>query len=310
MRDLRPPRIPIGMALVRRLHGSLESGRKAGGRFVLGGLLLTLLPAGLAHGQSQPPMPETTSAPTAASDTHGDEIAGLRQQIDEMQQRLKAQQCNSIEQAIKFQQLEPAAAGPGRQSVATGQPAAAASCRLRPTRRHAARPIRPLPAPSRRGLLFPSPRPAADPCYPRAIVGGQYRMMFNAADYGYHPVVHQRQPASQGFINERLRTLVDRADQRQRGGLRPGPDGKRFLGYQLRLAQDVLVPPPDTADDQVGMMLRYGYLAYHDDCLGRLQAGIQGWQDSFRRRCSAPTGISTWVDFPGCENSRSSTTRR
>ena len=29
------------------------------------------------------------------------------------------------------------------------------------------------------------------------------------------------------------------------------------------------------------MMMRYGYLAYHTDDLGRFQAGIQGWQDSF-----------------------------
>ena len=38
---------------------------------------------------------------------------------------------------------------------------------------------------------------------------------------------------------------------------------------------------PGTAADQVGVMLRYGYLAYHDDCVGRFQAGIQPWQDSF-----------------------------
>lgn len=33
--------------------------------------------------------------------------------------------------------------------------------------------------------------------------------------------------------------------------------------------------------DRAGVMLRYGYLVYHDEALGRMQAGIQGWQDSF-----------------------------
>ena len=39
-------------------------------------------------------------------------------------------------------------------------------------------------------------------------------------------------------------------------------------------------------------MLRYGYLAYHNDGLGRLQAGIQAWQDSF-----AQTLFSSDWDF-------------
>ena len=65
-----------------------------------------------------------------------------------------------------------------------------------------------------------------------------------------------------------------------------------------------------TAGDQVGVMLRYGYLAYHDDCLGRLQAGIQPWQDSFSQTLFSSdwdfsVGGLSWV-----RNARSWATRR
>jgi hypothetical protein len=78
MWDHRPTRMQVGRH-PREETVSMdrwESGFKASRRFVLCALLLALLPAALAHGQTQPPMPEATAATAASGDAHGDEIAG------------------------------------------------------------------------------------------------------------------------------------------------------------------------------------------------------------------------------------------
>jgi hypothetical protein len=245
---------------------------RAGRGFVLGGIALALLPASLVHGQA--PLPEATSTGPVASAAGADDIAALRQQVEQMQQLLHAQQAQLDQQAIQFQQL-------------TAQRPALAE-------------IPPAPAGLPPGPVADTPRWTADPtpagtippgivlppggwpdgsCYPRIIIGGQYRVMFNAANYEYHPVSISDNQPSQAFINERLRTwmTVQTSDnveayvQAQMGGYLWGEN------YDLPKT----FTAPGTADDQVGVMLRYGYLSYHNDGLGRLQVGIQPWQDSF-----------------------------
>jgi hypothetical protein len=49
-------------------------------------------------------------------------------------------------------------------------------------------------------------------CYPRAILGGQYRLMFNGTDYGYRPESLTNE-ASQTFLNQRLRTWMPTASR-------------------------------------------------------------------------------------------------
>ena len=119
----------------------------------------------------------------------------------------------------------------------------------------------------------------AGSCYPRAIVGGQYRMMFSAANYDYHPEFITNDQASQAFINERLRTWLTVQTSNHVEAYVQAQMGNVPWGTNYDLPKTFTAPW--TANDQTGIMLRYGYLAYHDDCLGRLQAGIQGWQDSF-----------------------------
>jgi hypothetical protein len=206
-----------------------------------------------------------------------------------MQRWLQAQQAQLDQQAIQFQQLQaqppavsqnpsPPANPPAAAVAPSGQPAAPAAadappCTADPT------PAGNLPP----GIVFPFAASAADLCYPRAILGGQYRMMFNAANYDYHPQsIGDNQP-SQAFINERLRLwlTVQTSDnveayvQTQMGSVLWGTN------YDLPKTFTAPVTAPGNPNDQVGIMLRYGYLAYHDDCLGRVQAGIQPWQDSF-----------------------------
>jgi hypothetical protein len=255
---------------------------KTGHRLVLATIFLALLPAGFAAGQTPPAA--TTAAPITAGDPRTDDITSLRQQVEQMQQRLQTQQAQLDQQAIQFQQLgaqrpavpqcQPAPASPTETPVAVDPP----PCTADPT------PAGSVPP----GIVLPFGGSAADSCYPRAIIGGQYRMMFSAANYDYHPEFINSSGTSQAFINERLRTwlTVQTSDnveayvQAQMGNVPWGTNydlSKTFQG---------------TAGDQVGVMLRYGYLAYHDDCLGRLQAGIQPWQDSF-----AQTLFSSDWDF-------------
>jgi hypothetical protein len=58
------------------------------------------------------------------------------------------------------------------------------------------------------------------------------------------------------------------------------------------------------ADDRVGMELRRGWLGYKNANIGRLRAGIQGWQDSFGQTLASSdwdfsVGGLSWVrDFP------------
>jgi hypothetical protein len=236
-------------------------------------MFLTLLGARLAHGQVPPP--EIVSSPVAANDSPAGEIAGLRQQVEQMQQRLQSQQTQLDQQALQFQQLQarpptgpenqPAPVNPAVAPVAADAP----PCTADPT------PAGTVPP----GIVLPFGASAAGSCYPRVIVGGQYRMMFNAANYDYHPVFITDNQPSQAFINERLRTWLTVQTSDNVEGYVQVQQGGFLWGTNHDLPKTFTAP--ETGNDQVGVMLRYGYLAYHTDSLGRLQAGIQGWQDSF-----------------------------
>jgi hypothetical protein len=283
---------------------------RVGRRFVLAAMFFAFLPAGLAYGQMQVPPPEMTSGPTPANDPRADEIAGLRQQVEQMQRRLEGQQAQLDQQATQFQQLgaqrpavpenHSAPANPPTAPVVADAPVAPDTppCTADPT------PAGTIPP----GIVLPFGASPAGSCYPRAIVGGQYRLMYNAANYDYHPQSISDNQPSQAFANERLRTwlTVQTSDnvegyvQVQQGGFLWGQ------GYDLPKT----FTAPGTIDDQAGVMLRYGYLAYHNDCLGRLQAGIQGWQDSFSQTLFSSDwdfsvgGLSWERKFPELGDSR------
>ena len=152
---------------------------------------------------------QTTPNPPVAGDPRADDIAAFRQQIEQMQQRLQAQQAQLDQQAIQFQQLQaqPPAA-PATQPPPASPPQRRLRPRLRRRRRQPVPLIRRRPAPSRRESFFLSAERRPARAYPRAIVGGQYRMMYSAADYNYHPVSISDNQPSQAFINERLRTWL------------------------------------------------------------------------------------------------------
>ena len=274
----------------------LENCFKTSHKFVLCAMFLALLPAVFARGQA--PLPGTTTAPVTAADPRPDELTGLRQQIEEMRQRLQSQQIQIDQQAIQFQQLgaqrpaapenRPAPANPPETPLAADAPPFTAD----PT------PAGSLPP----GIVLPFGGSAAGSCYPRAVIGGQYRMMFSGADNSYHAAYITDDQPSQAFINERLRTWLTVQTSDNVEAYVQAQMGNVLWGTNYDLPKTFAAP--GTAGDQVGVMLRYGYLTYHDDCMGRFQAGIQPWQDSFSQTLFSSdwdfsVGGLSWVrNFP------------
>ena len=208
-----------------------------------------------------------------ASHSDEDEIAILRRQLETIQQRLQSQQAQLDQQAAQFQQLEAQRATATKNEPAQLNPPASQTAPDAPLS-ESADPSAITPP----GIVFPLSR-SPEACYPRVILGGQYRMMYSAANYEYHPQFRYRRPDIPG-IHQRAAAIwltvqtsenVDAYVQAQMGNVLWGTN------YDLPKT----FTAPGTTGDQVGVMLRYGYLAYHTDQLGRLQAGIQGWQDSF-----------------------------
>jgi len=264
-------------------------------------MFLALLPAGLARGQVSPS--QRAPDPTAVSNPSADELAGLRQQVEAMQKRLQAQQTQLDQQAVQFQRLEaqrPAA--PENQPVPANPPvapvAATAAASGPPPMTADPTPAGTIPP----GILLPSWAAADGSCYPRIIVGGQYRMMYSGADNTYHPTSISDNPTDQAFINERLRTWMTVQTSDNVEAYIQAQMGNVLWGTNYDLPKTFTAP--FTADDQVGVMLRYGYLTYHSDSLGRLQAGIQPWQDCFSQTLFSSdwdfsVGGLSWVrNFP------------
>jgi hypothetical protein len=242
---------------------------------LIGTLLGWLSTANFAQGQmpalpvEASPGPPGLQAPRSAED----EMASLRWQVETMQQRLQSQQVQLDQQAVQFQQLEAQRTTVPTNESAQVSPPGVQAAPDSPMHESADPSVTTPP-----GIVFPFSR-SAEGCYPRAILGGQYRMMFNAANYDYHPQSITDNQQSQAFINQRLRPWLTVQTSDNVEAYVQAQIGHVVWGTDYDLPKTFAAP--GTANDQVGVMLRYGYLAYHNDCVGRLQAGIQGWQDSF-----------------------------
>ncbi len=116
-------------------------------------------------------------------------------------------------------------------------------------------------------------------------IGGQYRLMFNHANFGWHsPTISDNQP-TQTFFNQRFRTWlevhpndnVEGYIQMEVGHVGWGTDWDFPKSYPANRWPN----PIDRFGDRVGIEMRRGWLQYQNMNIGRLRAGIQGWQDSF-----------------------------
>ena len=120
-----------------------------------------------------------------------------------------------------------------------------------------------------------------DPNRPWIDIGGQYRLMFNSSNFGFHPATISNAQDTQTFFNQRFRTwLTVRPNDNVEGYIQMEV-GHVDWGSNFDFPKTYVGPRFPGADDRVGVELRRGWLAYQNDAVGRLQAGIQGWQDSF-----------------------------
>ena len=120
---------------------------------------------------------------------------------------------------------------------------------------------------------------------PWVDLGGQYRVMYNASNFGWHPATLDNNQTSQTFFNQRFRTwLTIRPNDHVEGYLQ-AEMGHIGWGSNFDFPKTYNGPRfPGSADpngDRVGIELRYGYLGYKSDSVGKLRVGIQPWQDSF-----------------------------
>ncbi|MBT7700213.1 MAG: hypothetical protein HN700_07950 [Verrucomicrobia bacterium] len=115
---------------------------------------------------------------------------------------------------------------------------------------------------------------ADDRAGPEIDLGGQYRIMANSANVGWHPATVGSDEESRSFVNQRFRTWLDVKTgdaigghlQIEIGHVMWGEDDERTKTY---------------GGDEVGVELRRGYVTYATEDVGLLKVGIQDWSDSF-----------------------------
>ena len=126
---------------------------------------------------------------------------------------------------------------------------------------------------------------AADCCKPDPWIniGGQYRVMYNASNFDYHSVTLDNNQQSQTFFNQRFRTWLEINPNDNVQGYLQVEMGHVGWGSNFDFPKTYNGPrwPAAVDGDRVGIELRRGWLSYKNEGLGRLRAGIQGWQDSF-----------------------------
>lgn len=125
---------------------------------------------------------------------------------------------------------------------------------------------------------IPQQARGADP--PLVTIGGQYRLMFNASNFDFHPTFLTDEQRSRTFFNQRFRTWLTVKPNENVEGYLQVQMGHNLWGDHFEFVK-ANVAPFFPAGERVGIALRRGYLTYRTDRLGRLRAGIQNWQDAF-----------------------------
>lgn len=150
--------------------------------------------------------------------------------------------------------------------------------------------------------------PTLEETAPRIDVGGQYRVMFNSANFGFHPETLSDDQPSQNFFNQRFRTWLTVSPNDEVEGHIQVQMGHILWGENFEFPGANVAPLFPAREDRVGIALRRGYLSYQTDSWGRLRAGIQDWQDSFGQTLASSdwdfnVGGLTWARaFPRLGN--------
>lgn len=147
-------------------------------------------------------------------------------------------------------------------------------------------------------------------CYPLFILGGQYRIMFNGANFDFHDATITDDQRSQSFFNQRFRTWLTIQTRENVEGYVQVEMGHIAWGENFEFPKTYVGPRFPPADDRVGIELRRGYLTYTSDVHGRWRVGIQDWQDSFDQTLASSDwdfnvgGLSWLTTVPALGNMR------
>jgi len=116
-------------------------------------------------------------------------------------------------------------------------------------------------------------------------LGGQYRVVGNASNFGWHPLTLSPDQDVQSFANQRFRTWLAVIPNETVEGYIQMEVGHILWGENFEWTKSYGGPrfpaSTDPHGDRVGIELRRGYLTYKNKALGNFRVGIQDWQDAF-----------------------------
>lgn len=145
----------------------------------------------------------------------------------------------------------------------------------------------PPPAESLPGLVA-NPAPAASTGLPAMFdwskfhLGGQYRVEPNASNFSFHSPTISDDQATQFLVLQRMRLWLTYNPTEKVEGYIQMQVGQLPWGTGYDFAKTFPGDITQLRGDNVGIMLRRGWLAVKDEDYGTVRAGILDWHDSFR----------------------------
>ncbi len=101
-------------------------------------------------------------------------------------------------------------------------------------------------------------------------IGGQYRVMANGSNFGWHAATISDNQPSDTFFNQRFRTWFD---------VKTGEAGSGYL--EIEAGHNTWGDQGNEFPKVTDFEVRRAYLTYKEDELGEFQIGILPWSDSF-----------------------------
>ena len=115
----------------------------------------------------------------------------------------------------------------------------------------------------------------------RIAIGGQYRLMGNGSNFGFHDRYVGENQRGNLIGNQRFRTWLNIHD---RDACRYGAYTQVEIGHTALGSGDEFPKTVGSGDDQVGMKLRRGFLWFKPSERSLVRAGIVAWEDRFGER--------------------------
>ncbi len=113
-------------------------------------------------------------------------------------------------------------------------------------------------------------------------IGGQYRVEPNFSSYPFQPVtLNPSNESSENFAQQRLRVWLTGVIDEHTEGYVQVQIGGFIWGQNFEFSKSFVGPRFPPRDDRVGILLRRGWIDYHDDECGKFRIGILDWHDSF-----------------------------